>query len=456
MTSPSEYGPVARLPFQVRPKSGEGAKTFITRLAQANCLPPAYLRKYLTSPPLHRGSPTWDRIAAATGRDPGELRQILETIPCEECGAPMRPMASFGVKPLTCSRSCRQKRYRRRIPAADWKKVPCRVCGQAMKIRLGQRRHMCSSHCRRVAFQFRQRGEPLPRPSKSKGDAGPIDEEELVGLCPVCERPMNSATKRKACSRRCSARIAHWTRSPLPPTTTCRRCRKILLPRADGRPRDWCSIDCRTGELRGQQTSPFAAAIPFEGTDAEIESAAPETAGPFGTRSCRGCERRYRPLMINPWCSRRCLEQEILKRAELQECGCCGASMARRKPVTGRIWCSGPCRGRASRWNIEFRARAQLILSGDPRRSQPKQPSPPTCRGCHSSYQPLRPNPWCSDECFDAELARRSDRQECGACGTSIAHRKPVPTRKWCSGTCQQRGIRWQAELRDRATQADG
>lgn len=451
MTPPSWGSPVARLPFQVRPQQGEGAASFITRLAQENHLPPAYLRKYLAEPPEHRGSPRWPRIAAAAGRDPDELRQILETIECEECGAPMRPMASFGVKPRTCSKACRQKRYRRRIPAADWKKIPCRVCGQAMRLRLGQRRHMCSSHCRRVAFQFRQRGEPLPRPPNSKADAVPIGEDELTGLCPVCEGPRNIATRRKACSRRCSARLAHWTRSPLPPTATCRHCQEPLLPRVDGRPREWCSIDCRTRELRGQRT-PVAAAIPSQGTEVELDPTGPETSGPYGTRTCRGCEQRYRPLRTNPWCSRHCLEREMLKRAELQECGGCGVSMAHRKPITGRIWCSTSCRQRATRWNAEFRARAQLVISADERQPEPEQSRPPTCRGCHRSYRPLRTNPWCSDQCFDQEVLARSAQQECAACGTSMAHRKPVPTRRWCSGTCRQRAVRWRAELRDRIT----
>ncbi|GGX96585.1 hypothetical protein GCM10010298_72360 [Streptomyces microflavus] len=62
----------------------------------------------------------------------------------------------------------------------------------------------------------------------------------------------------------------------------------------------------------------------------------------------------------------------------------------------------------------------------------------------------LSPNPWCSDECFDQEVLQRSNQQECAACGTSIADRKPGTRRKWCSGTCQQRGFRWRAELRDR------
>lgn len=371
MIPPARESPVAQLPFQVRPQSGEGARSFITRLAHANCLPPAYLRKYLAEPPSHRGTPRWDRIAAAAGRDQVELRQVLETIECEECGAPMRPMASFGVKPRTCSKACRQKRYRRRIPAADWKKVPCRVCGQAMK-RLGQRRrHMCSSHCRRVAFQFRQRGEPLPRPPNSKADAWPAGEDELTGLCPACEGPMNIATRRKACSKRCSVRISHWTRSPLP-TATCRHCQEPLLPRADGQPREWCSFDCRTKERRGQR-NPVAAAIPSQGAEVELDPAGPETSSPFGTTACRGCERCYRPLRPNPWCSYQCFDQEVLARSDQQECAACGTSMAHRKPVTTRKWCSGACRQRAIRWRAELRDRTTRVTTGSTSLSQTMQ-----------------------------------------------------------------------------------
>lgn len=452
MTQPAGEAPVLRLPFQVRPQSGEGPRSFIIRLAQANCLPPAYLRKYLTQPPLHRGTPTWDRIAAVAGRDPAELRQILETVECTECGKPIRPLTSFGVTPRTCSKACRQRRYRNGIPASDWKKIPCHVCGQLMRLRLGQRRRMCSSHCRRLAFQFRQHGEPLPRPAMARKNFEPAETNEHNGLCPACEGPMIGATRRKGCSRRCSAKIAHWTRSPLP-TATCRHCREPLLPRADGRPREWCSNDCRTQERHGQQT-PAATATPPQEAEAELDHAAsetPETAATSSGQTCRGCQRRYQPLSPNPWCSRQCLQRELLKRAELQECGACGVSMAHRKQGVDRIWCSNACRQRATRWNAELQARAQMINSGE---CWPK-PAQPACQGCKRIYQPLRPNPWCSDNCLDQEVLRRSERQECRSCGTSMTHLRLASTRKWCSSTCRQRALRWRWELRDRAARVD-
>lgn len=353
--------PVLRLPFQVRPQSGEGPRSFIIRLAQANCLPAAYLRKYLTQPPVHRGTPTWDRIAAVAGRDPAELRQILETVECTECGKPIRPLASFGVTPRTCSKACRQRRYRKGIPASDWKKVPCHVCGQLMRPRLGQRRRMCSSHCRRLAFQFRQHGEPLPRPPKARNSFEPAETNEHTGLCLACEGPMKDSTRRKGCSRRCSSKIAHWTRSPLP-TAACRHCQEPLLPRADGRPRQWCSSSCRTQERHGQQT-PGAAAIPPQEAEAELDHAAsetPETAPTSGGQSCRRCERRFQPLRPNPWCSDNCLDQEVLRRSERQECRACGTSMTHLRSASTRKWCSDTCRQRALRWRWELRDRVSI------------------------------------------------------------------------------------------------
>jgi endogenous inhibitor of DNA gyrase (YacG/DUF329 family) len=354
--------PLAQLPFQIRPQSGEGARSFIVRLAQANHLAPSYLRKCLAEPPLHRGSPTWDRIAAATGRDPVALRQILETIECAECGTPIRPLASFGAKPRTCSKACRQKRYRKGIPTTDWKKVPCRVCGQLMRLRLGQRRHICSSHCRRIAFQFRQRGEPLPRPAKFNESREPADEDDLVGLCPVCERPMSNSTGRKACSRRCSARIAHWTRSPLP-QATCGHCNKPLFPRPDGRHRRWCSVECRNLEAREERRLAIANATPAE-DEVDPDETGVEPPALAGTTSCRGCHQSYRPGRANPWCSAECFEREVLTRRDQQECGACGTSIANRKPtVPPRKWCSAACQQRVVRWRAEFRARGTQTLA---------------------------------------------------------------------------------------------
>jgi hypothetical protein len=349
----------------------------------------------------------------------------------------MRPTASFGVKPRTCSRACRQNRYLKRIPPAEWRRAPCRVCGQLVRFRLGQRRIMCSLHCRRIAYQARQRGEALPRPHKPSGEPEPADKDDVASICPVCEGPMNSVG-RKGCSPSCSARIAHWTRSPLPPPEFCGHCRKPLLPRPHS-PRRWCSVDCRTQDKRQQRHDRMTAALDQEPSD----GAEPEI--------CRGCGRHYRSLdASNPWCSRRCLERGLRECADQQRCGYCGGSTTHCRQVAGRRWCSPPCSYRGSRWSVELRARAQL----KPGINEPEPPRPPICRGCQQTFQPLRPSPWCSNQCLEQQILRRTGNQECGACGASMADRKPNPRRKWCSGTCQQNAVRWRTELRERADQA--
>ncbi|MFF3276804.1 hypothetical protein ACFYWU_38665 [Streptomyces chrestomyceticus] len=62
--------PITKILFQVRPIAGEGCYPFVARLARTNCLPPAYLRRFLAGSPRFQGRPTWARIAAVTGRDP--------------------------------------------------------------------------------------------------------------------------------------------------------------------------------------------------------------------------------------------------------------------------------------------------------------------------------------------------------------------------------------------------
>lgn len=187
----------------------------IEMTSKANYLPPAYLRKYLAEPPMHRGSPTWPRVAAAAGRDPAELWQILNTVNCEECGAPIQSKASFGVKPLTCSRACRQKRYRKRHPASQWRRERCRICRKIMRMRIGQRRPLCSSACRRAAYLERQqrRTEKPEAPSGPQTDSSPA--------CLICEVPLlPSAAKsgRRTCSQRCRQAAYRWRATPPRPT----------------------------------------------------------------------------------------------------------------------------------------------------------------------------------------------------------------------------------------------
>ncbi|WP_345669782.1 hypothetical protein [Streptomyces similanensis] len=53
------------------------------------------------------GALSWSRLAAATGRDPAELQDVLERTPppppdrllCEYCGRPPRPNVEAGPAP---------------------------------------------------------------------------------------------------------------------------------------------------------------------------------------------------------------------------------------------------------------------------------------------------------------------------------------------------------------------
>ncbi len=337
---PTSGVPIRQLPFQVRPRSGEGGRTFITRLAEANHLTPGYLRTFLTDPPQRRGTPSWDRLAAVTGRDPVQLRRILETTQCSECGAPMTPMSSFGVKPRTCSTNCRQ---RSRTTTSHYRRTaPCRVCGKPMDYRIGQRRYLCSSDCRRFAFECRRRGQLLPR--RSEGDAD--GEDPLAEICPGCGEYLPQPRTRRACSRRCTRRTRRWIRTPMPPPTPCTQCGGLVFALADGRPRTLCSEKCRQ-----------------HAEEAERERAIAEALAE-GTRTCRGCGDRYKPRRLNPWCSEACLAKHIDQcRNDPKKCPVCGVSIASRpRGMSGRTrqWCSPNCCHQAFRWRAEFRDRSLL------------------------------------------------------------------------------------------------
>lgn len=200
---------INRLPFQVRPKAGEGVRGFVARLAQANFLPPAYLRRYLSEPPDFRSFPAWTRVAGATGRDADRLRQILQTRICQECAGPMLPKTGFGT-PLrkTCSSVCRQKAYRRRYPRPVQAQLPCRVCGKAMKAQFGQRRLACSSACRQAAFRARHNKAPVGADPKTSPPARPkpVLPAVTAGACAVCAEPIDpesAANGRLTCSNSC-------------------------------------------------------------------------------------------------------------------------------------------------------------------------------------------------------------------------------------------------------------
>ncbi|WP_078495945.1 TniQ family protein [Streptomyces sp. LaPpAH-108] len=119
------------LPFQVRPRAGEGIRSFIVRLAHANHLPPRYLRTYLCEPPEHLGLPSWTRLAAATGRAPETLVATLETRRCLECDGEIPPSDVIGRQALRCSQACREKAYRKRLPRARSRRPPAESAARA-------------------------------------------------------------------------------------------------------------------------------------------------------------------------------------------------------------------------------------------------------------------------------------------------------------------------------------
>ncbi|MCX5522695.1 TniQ family protein [Streptomyces bobili] len=194
---------IAKLPFQVRPIASEGIHPFITRLAHANCLPPAVLRGFLVGPPTYLGTPSWERLAAVTGRDTESLRKTLNTITCKECGADFLLHRAYGHQPRYCSARCRTR------PSLKRKAItaPCRICQQPMKLHSTQIHRLCSSACRRTAYERRRK--------ITRGEEEPSD-------CSACEGPHYGdplsvhQTFEVACSAACRQELASWL--PLAPS----------------------------------------------------------------------------------------------------------------------------------------------------------------------------------------------------------------------------------------------
>jgi TniQ len=65
------------LPVRVRPVAGEGAESYIRRLARANHLKPSYLRRYLATPRAGYGPIHPDQLAAVAGRTLNALQRAL-------------------------------------------------------------------------------------------------------------------------------------------------------------------------------------------------------------------------------------------------------------------------------------------------------------------------------------------------------------------------------------------
>jgi predicted nucleic acid-binding Zn ribbon protein len=278
VTQPGTNGEtIAKLPFQIRPIAGEGCYPFMARLAQANCLPPAYLRRFLAGPPGYRGSPFWERLAAVTGRDAGQLRKTLDTAKCKECGSVFLLDRTFGNLPRYCSARCRSRPSLKRDATE-----PCRICQQPMKIQFGQRYRLCSSACRRVAYIERQR--------RNKGTTG----EHESRTCVACEHPLPAAIpiSERTCSEKCSRQVYRWDwmieRHGLPlPSRTCAFCGTPIGTKSPSDPhRRWCSRRCRTWASRGHDPATF-----FE---------------PLICEQCQKTFQRHANGRDRRWCSRKC------------------------------------------------------------------------------------------------------------------------------------------------------
>ncbi|MFC8016116.1 alkaline phosphatase family protein [Streptomyces cinereoruber] len=188
--------PVRQLPIQLRPQAGEGRIAFIERLATANFLKPNYLRSYLRDPDSPKTTPSWERLAAVTGRDAAILMEILERKHCVECGEPM-PIKNHLTPRRRCSQACRQKSYRRRHPKPSRRSgdviAVCPQCSSqfVQPAQHGQRRY-CSATCTKDALRTRwQRKAAPPTPA--------------VRACRSCEAPISSGPAHKLyCSKECS------------------------------------------------------------------------------------------------------------------------------------------------------------------------------------------------------------------------------------------------------------
>lgn len=243
-----DYRPPTRLPIQVRPVAGERATSFIARLAAANHLKVDHLRTFLCEPPLHRGHPSWSRLAAVAGRDPDALREILDRTQCAECRKDMLHQGR-NTQRQTCSQACRQKAYRRRHPKPQKQQaVTCPSCGKKLIVAVhGETRRWCSASCRQEGYRQRQREH--------------ADALATQPTCDECDTPLGPGSRRRWCSKICSHRAYIRRRiergeTPLPtpdPTApprqqpaNCTYCSGPLQPGRKTQIRLTCSASCRT------------------------------------------------------------------------------------------------------------------------------------------------------------------------------------------------------------------
>lgn len=192
--APHAPGRLHTLPIQIRPIAGEGPKSFIERLAAANHLKPRHLRTYLCEPPLHRGRPTWERLAAASGREPANLREILDAAQCPECGRPL-PATRAGQRRRWCSSACRENSQHRWNYQED-RVALCETCGKKMTIAArGPTPMWCSPTCCQAARRTRRQSET---------------ELAQKSACAACGTLFTKAQQRNPTRRWCSRSCRNW------------------------------------------------------------------------------------------------------------------------------------------------------------------------------------------------------------------------------------------------------
>lgn len=199
---------VTQLPVQVRPLPREGTDAFIVRLAHANHLKAGYLRDYLCEPPHHKGTPSYSRLGAATGRDPAALRDTLEGTSgtCKECNAPLPATKPGARSPRQhCSARCRQRAHRRRHrPDQSTQPRPliCEFCTKPIAATAeGEARRWCSSRCRHRALLQPAGLAVVERQTD-------LSEQRPTAGCSHCGTPIDPGRTgaRRYCSAACRQR----------------------------------------------------------------------------------------------------------------------------------------------------------------------------------------------------------------------------------------------------------
>ena len=115
MTGPPEAGHPRPLPLRPRPVTGEGAASYIRRLARANHLRPGYLRRYLRDP-REEGTIRLDWLASLSGRP----LQVLEYALAGPAAGTVLPGTCARPISRDCSRSSTKTLATRAYPSGHW------------------------------------------------------------------------------------------------------------------------------------------------------------------------------------------------------------------------------------------------------------------------------------------------------------------------------------------------